>query len=417
MNQKLVVLVGSVAAFHLAVGGLFLAGGCAQEDPPMPPGIYVPKHGNAMNTRQQDPAVSEKPVGPESTLDVQEPKKADTQKQTVVAGTPATPSDPAPAPAPAGKDVKYGDGTEYKVVKGDSLWKLSRKFKVTIEDLATFNGLAANARLYIGQTLMIPAEGQKVKEASPKAKKFVRAKRPAKKKAVAKKAASKGKKAAVRKNNIRRATAALPADGVYTVKSGDNFTVIARRFGLRIADIQSANPNVNSSRLQIGQKLQLPAPGAVAGTAKKTPAANDKEILDSAINNAATGESKSADTKKPAETSDMTKLLDDAVDTNTTAADPSASAAPAQKKGTESVSEGTSVPAAELPSDKNKFIVLDDGTGAVRLGEDMTIAEFCKKYSVNEEQLNTVNPMLPFDGKLKAGLLVKIPEKKLPENK
>lgn len=416
MNQKLVVLVGSVAAFHLAAGGLFLAGGCAQEDPPMPPGIYVPKHGNAMNTRQQEPAVSEKPVGPESTLEAQGTKKADIQEQAPATVTPAAPSAPAPAPAPAAKEVRYGDGTEYKVVKGDSLWRLSRKFKVTIEDLATFNGLAANARLYIGQTLMIPAEGQKVKEASPKAKKFVRAKRPAKKKAVDKNAASRGKKAAVKKN-IRRATAALPADGVYTVKSGDNFTVIARRFGLRIADIQAANPNVNSSRLQIGQKLQLPAPGAVAGTVKKTPVANDREILDTATGNAATGKNKGADTKKPAETSDMTKLLDDAVDTNTTAADPSASAAPARKKETESVSGVASDPAAELPSDKNKFIVLDDGTGAVRLGEDMTIAEFCKKYSVNEEQLNTVNPMLPFDGKLKTGLLVKIPEKKLPENK
>ena len=43
MNTKLFVLLGGVGAVHLVAGALFIAGGCAQEDPPMPPGIYVPK--------------------------------------------------------------------------------------------------------------------------------------------------------------------------------------------------------------------------------------------------------------------------------------------------------------------------------------------------------------------------------------
>ena len=52
MNTKLVILLGSVGAVHLVAGGLFLAGGCVQEDPPMPPGIYVPP---------QDPAPAQQP--------------------------------------------------------------------------------------------------------------------------------------------------------------------------------------------------------------------------------------------------------------------------------------------------------------------------------------------------------------------
>ena len=45
----------------------------------------------------------------------------------------------------------------------------------------------------------------------------------------------------------------------YIVKSGDTFTKIARILGVTIADIEKANPNVSSNRLQVGQKLNVPA--------------------------------------------------------------------------------------------------------------------------------------------------------------
>ena len=53
--------------------------------------------------------------------------------------------------------------------------------------------------------------------------------------------------------------AAAAQGDVYVVKSGDTFTKIARALGVSISDIEKANPNVDSSRLKIGQKLAVPA--------------------------------------------------------------------------------------------------------------------------------------------------------------
>ena len=421
MNQKFGFMLGSVAAFHLAVGGLLLVSGCAQEDPPMPPGIYVPKHGNALPGRQgesipvEKPSATEKPAVPESTLDPQSqtaadpaqsgnkaPEKVKNQEKPAPADVPAAKTgDPAAKKDAAAKDRKAGEGTAYKVVKGDSLWKLSRKFKVTLEDLAVFNGLAANAKLYVGQTLMIPAEGQTVKEASPKAKKFVHSGKKTSKKAVSKKAVKGKKSAAKSTKSVKRAAMPLPADGIYTVKSGDNFTVIARRFGLRVADIQNANPGINSSRLKIGQKLQLPAAGSVSNANIAKLNAEDNKLSASKVTDGAV---KDEQAEKNPDTANMEKLLDAAKSPAESAKETGGVPEKAASAASPAAADG-----AMIREDKNKSVKLDDGTDAIRLGMDMTLNEFCKLYKVQRDEVIRLNPTLPFDENLKSGLLVKMP--------
>jgi LysM repeat protein len=46
--------------------------------------------------------------------------------------------------------------------------------------------------------------------------------------------------------------------GEYIVKAGDNFTRIAAAHGVTVADLEAANPGVSSTRLQIGQRLNVP---------------------------------------------------------------------------------------------------------------------------------------------------------------
>jgi LysM repeat protein len=53
-----------------------------------------------------------------------------------------------------------------------------------------------------------------------------------------------------------------PAVQEYVVQKGDTFDSIGRKFGVSWKAIQDANPNVNPTRLQIGQKIVIPAPGA-----------------------------------------------------------------------------------------------------------------------------------------------------------
>jgi LysM repeat protein len=48
----------------------------------------------------------------------------------------------------------------------------------------------------------------------------------------------------------------------YIVQKGDSFYSIAKNHGTTIKAIEAANPGVDSRKLKVGQKLNLPAPGA-----------------------------------------------------------------------------------------------------------------------------------------------------------
>ena len=61
----------------------------------------------------------------------------------------------------------------------------------------------------------------------------------------------------------------------YTVARGDNLTTIANKFGITVKALQEANPTVVPTRLQIGQKLQIPAPAPKATTTSTGAAATE----------------------------------------------------------------------------------------------------------------------------------------------
>ncbi|MFW5647761.1 MAG: LysM peptidoglycan-binding domain-containing protein, partial [Candidatus Alkaliphilus sp. MAG34] len=44
----------------------------------------------------------------------------------------------------------------------------------------------------------------------------------------------------------------------YTIKSGDTFFTLAKRFNTTVEAIQRANPGVNPNNLQIGQVICIP---------------------------------------------------------------------------------------------------------------------------------------------------------------
>ncbi len=69
--------------------------------------------------------------------------------------------------------------------------------------------------------------------------------------------------------------AQLPLTGAteYTIVKGDTFSSIAKKQGVTVRALTEANPNVNSSKLKIGQKIQIPASTKSAG-ATEVPKAN-----------------------------------------------------------------------------------------------------------------------------------------------
>jgi LysM repeat protein len=61
---------------------------------------------------------------------------------------------------------------------------------------------------------------------------------------------------------VQQATSPMPvaSSTEYTVLKGDSFSTIAKKFGVTAKAIADANPTVVPTKLQIGQKLQIPAP-------------------------------------------------------------------------------------------------------------------------------------------------------------
>ena len=63
----------------------------------------------------------------------------------------------------------------------------------------------------------------------------------------------------------------------YVIAKGDTLAVIAHRNGLSLKALMEANPNVNAKKLQIGQKVQIPAATtavAAAGAKEAAPGVN-----------------------------------------------------------------------------------------------------------------------------------------------
>lgn len=64
---------------------------------------------------------------------------------------------------------------------------------------------------------------------------------------------------------------AVPQD--YAIAQGDTFSALAKKFGVTTKALLEANPGVEPTKLQVGQKVHVPAPVAAAPTAPASIAA------------------------------------------------------------------------------------------------------------------------------------------------
>lgn len=114
----------------------------------------------------------------------------------------------------------------YKVKKGDSLIKIAKKFGVKVSDIKKMNRLKSS-RIYVGQTLKIPI-------------------------------VSKGEKQ-IAKSELRKSKG--KSFIIYRVKRGDTLIKIAKRFKVSLKDLRRIN-NLKSDKLHVGQKLKIPVRAA-----------------------------------------------------------------------------------------------------------------------------------------------------------
>jgi membrane-bound lytic murein transglycosylase D len=106
----------------------------------------------------------------------------------------------------------------YKVTKGDSLWNISKKFKVSIEDIVLWNELKIEKPLQINQAIKIFSRYERIRQDIPS-------------------------------KQLRTM--------LYPVKSGDTVSRIASKFDITSSQIQEWNEIKDPSKIFPGQVLKL----------------------------------------------------------------------------------------------------------------------------------------------------------------
>jgi len=119
----------------------------------------------------------------------------------------------------------------YVVQAGDTLWKISNTYGVSIDQIKKLNGLSSDF-LNIGQKLILTSNTNQAAVTAP----------------------------AVTVNN-----ASTTNSGIYVVKSGDSLWAIANKFGTSIASIKALN-GLSSDNLQVGQTLKISSSAAASTT-------------------------------------------------------------------------------------------------------------------------------------------------------
>ena len=190
----------------LSVGAALVLSGCAtrpprEVGPPSTP-LMPPPPGNLEEDLPPPIMVEPLPV-------VSAPLAPEPMDPTVVT--------PVPEPALAPRE-----GTPYTIKKGESLSAIAARYKINWMKLAEYNRIANPDKVREGQVILIP--GSAAPSSAP-----------------------------------RNLTPPRPANSgnTYVVQSGDNLTVIARRYGTTVAGLKSLN-NLRSDRLLVGQILKVP---------------------------------------------------------------------------------------------------------------------------------------------------------------
>ena len=121
----------------------------------------------------------------------------------------------------ADRQSKHISGTyqvKHTVKSGDTMWDISRKYKVNMRSLAKWNGMAPTDMLRPGKELVVWLKG------------------------------SKGTK--TRADAVMRTL-------TYTVRGGDSLARIAQKFKVNVSDLVTWNQISTKKYLQPGQKLKI----------------------------------------------------------------------------------------------------------------------------------------------------------------
>lgn len=212
------ITVFAILAVHVMLLGVLLIAGCDKK------GTEVAGNATDLPTTPPPPPVDPWPTPGANPPSLNPPGGAapapsNTIAPPVIPPVVDIPPPPLPPPAPS--------FTEHTVVKGDSFYSIGKKYSVGYKAIGAENPGVDSARLKIGQKIKIPAP----KSASGGS------------------AGSDGSRAAD--------SASVGGETIYSVRSGDNLTKVAKANGTTIRELRAAN-NLRHDQLKVGQKLKIP---------------------------------------------------------------------------------------------------------------------------------------------------------------
>lgn len=142
-----------------------------------------------------------------------------------------------------GSSGSSGSQTYHRVQKGESLWLIARKYRVTVNQLKQWNGLSGNTISY-GKKLVVYPGSTGATAASPQRTERAAAKTP--------QSAVSGSNVLVQQNISRGESFN------YAVTAGNNLGEIAGVFGVSVSQLKSWN-NLRSNTIRVGQRLRIVA--------------------------------------------------------------------------------------------------------------------------------------------------------------
>ena len=133
----------------------------------------------------------------------------------------------------------------HNVRKGETLSKIAKKYRTTVNKLCSLNKISPRTILTIGQKLKIPGEKPSASYASAK---------------------------------VQTSSKKIKSSGnTHTVRRGQNLSYIAGKYGTTVKDICALNGISSRSTLAIGQKLKIP--GAPSKQLVASQASGDSEYI------------------------------------------------------------------------------------------------------------------------------------------
>jgi membrane-bound lytic murein transglycosylase D len=136
---------------------------------------------------------------------------------------------PGSAPAAAPETRRASNDGSYTVRKNDTLWDIARAFSVSLDSLCAANGLSRRSVIKPGQTLVIP-----------------------------------GRSGAAQPRSASKAAPSASGRS-HTVTNGDTLYDIARSYEVSVADLKRLN-GLSGSRIHPGQKLEIPVARRTGGS-------------------------------------------------------------------------------------------------------------------------------------------------------